>query len=666
MILLPGPGQVHLPGALPIQALQDSAAGVAAGQAQALDTVAAHPSFSDPVITVVQFIFQQSPLVMWGGVVLAAIVAALLLRLLWHRRHAIGLWLHTRSTAVRVSLAALVLVVLLGASATGYRTYDFVQRDNRFCSGCHIFVTSGQVMVRPDSGDYTLVNRLEGKHDTLSCHACHALKPFKEAVKMVWWMSGTRDENIPPHAKVPREVCANCHIRGEAKAKWQEIATTAGHRVHLESDSSALKDVQCVTCHALEVHRFVPVDSTCSQRGCHTDTRIQLGKMAGQSGLHCTVCHDFTAEVPRLATRDSAAGTLVPTLAKCSSCHQMKALLVEFDPARDPHSGTCGDCHDPHRQKTPAEARLTCASAGCHATWRDNAFHGGPNHRRVAQQCTLCHIPHRARVDASDCAGCHLRVRGSPGVRQDLPLPFDTTAAKQRASAPPPELRPPRGKGDVGESATGPPVMPPPAPADSFSHQRHIAINCIACHGTRAGQGRLTFEPPRGCQICHHQAAASSNCRQCHGENETAAALTSHVVVRVPGQAAREREVGFRHETHASLRCVECHTQPVNLEPDSVVTACTSCHEQHHEADRDCAACHRTTQLIVAHQRPVDAHVRCDACHTPRIVARLVPTRSLCLTCHGDQDHYAPRECTVCHLQSTPEAYRAHLSGAGT
>lgn len=664
MILSLGPGQVFLPGALALPALQDSTASVV-GPAHPLDSVSTHPSFSDPVITVVQFVFQQSPFVMWGGVVLGAIVAVLLLRLLWRRRQAIGLWLRTRSTAVKAAMAGGVVLLLTGASALGYRAYDFVERDNRFCNGCHIFVPSGQARVLPDTGYYSLVTLMEGKHDTLSCHSCHALKPLKEAVKMFWWMSGTRDAEIPPHAKVPREVCENCHVRGDARETWQEVATTAGHRTHLESDSSALKEVQCVTCHGLEAHRFVPVDSTCSQRGCHTHTKIQLGKMAGQSGLHCSVCHDFTAEVPRLATRDSAAGTLVPTLEKCSSCHQMESLLVEFDPAKDPHSGTCGMCHDPHEQKALDEAKLTCSSASCHATWRDNAFHAGVNHRRVGEQCTLCHIPHRARVDASDCAGCHLRVRGLPGVRSNLPLPFDTTAAKQRVSAAPPEVRPPRGKGDAGESLPASLAILPTAPADTFSHQRHNAINCITCHGTRAGQGRLTFDVPRGCQICHHQAPAASRCALCHGENEIAPAMPTHVVVTTPQQPPRPREVSFRHGTHASLRCVECHTQRVTLTADSLTSTCVSCHEKHHEADRDCAACHRITQIVPAHQRPVEAHARCDECHTPATVAELVPTRPLCLTCHADQDHYAPKECTLCHFQSTPEAYRSHLRGAG-
>ena len=45
-------------------------------------------------------------------------------------------------------------------------------------------------------------------------------------------------------------ICEHATSQGEAKKTWQRIASTAGHRTHLESDSSALKDVACLTCHA--------------------------------------------------------------------------------------------------------------------------------------------------------------------------------------------------------------------------------------------------------------------------------------------------------------------------------------------------------------------------------------------------------------------------------
>ena len=104
----------------------------------------------------------------------------------------------------------------------------------------------------------------------------------------------------------------------------------------------------------------------------------------------------------------------------------------------------------------------------------------------------------------------------------------------------------------------------------------------------------------------------------------------------------------------------------MSLEPEPPVTTCTACHEDHHAAGRDCASCHRTADIIQAHAPPIDAHQACDQCHTERTVAALEPTRSFCLACHGSEtDHHAEKECTVCHLQASPEAYRARLTSTG-
>ena len=300
-------------------------------QQLALDSTVAHPELDDPVIRIVQWIFQRPPWVMWGGAILGAIAAVIVLWWLWRRRRPIGHWLASRQLAVKFAMGGGVILALLGVAGLGYRTNNFIMHDNRFCNGCHIFVASGEARVLPDTGYYSLVNKLEGKHDTLSCHACHALKPLKEAVKMVYWMSGVRDKEIPPHAKVPRNVCEGCHVTGDAKKTWQAIAATAGHRTHLESDSSTLKGkVECLTCHAQTAHRFKPANATCAQSGCHAaeTVQIRLGRMASQTSTHCIVCHKFTAEVPALATRDSAANTLIPKSEQCFSCHQMRGRLA--------------------------------------------------------------------------------------------------------------------------------------------------------------------------------------------------------------------------------------------------------------------------------------------------------------------------------------------------
>jgi hypothetical protein len=659
MVLLSGLGGPTVSGAGPLQQ-------IAVGP----------PPLPGGVAAVLRFFFNLPQWFQIAGFVVGVGVAAAMLWILWRSRAVLIRWLMSRPRSVKIGLAAAVAVAALAGAGFSAVSYGYIEHNNGFCTGCH-------VMTRP-------FQRFAGsKHDSLSCHACHQQSMFANMRQLYLWVA-ERPQSIGKHAKVPTRVCAGCHVRGDAKESWQRVASTAGHRVHLESDSSALKNVQCVTCHGLEVHRFVPVDSTCAQSGCHVTVRITLAKMSTQTDAHCALCHRFTADVPLLATRDSARGTLVPRMQQCFSCHQMQAVLAQFDPARDPHRGTCGVCHNPHTQKTAADAAQTCASAKCHADWRSRPFHVGKNHVAVAQNCTLCHVPHDARVDASDCAGCHAAVkqrRGGHGLNP--PLPFDTTAALKRVS------RLDGGPGDVlargspspgrgGPSALDdppwpaalhPPAAPAPPPpvvraaaaADTFPHDRHKKLPCLTCHTSNQRRNRLTFLPPRGCQICHHQAPQTSDCGTCHA---TAALAVESVTVEVnvAGRPRREHSAGFEHATHKSVRCAACHTTPVSLAPGASVAACAACHDDHHAAGRRCGACHAggSPDVRAAHAPPVEGHVACDACHPPAVVARLVPDRLLCLTCHTKQtDHYTKQDCTVCHFGASPPSFQHRLRQAG-
>jgi len=117
----------------------------------------------------------------------------------------------------------------------------------------------------------------------------------------------------------------------------------------------------------------------------------------------------------------------------------------------------------------------------------------------------------------------------------------------------------------------------------------------------------------------------------------------------------------FRHGTHQTQRCGACHTSPVTLAVDPLVT-CRDCHEGHHAAGRDCTVCHGPADPKTAHAAVSDMHVACDNCHAADVVAQLTPDRSFCSTCHADKgQHYADRECTTCHFLASPAEYRAHL-----
>lgn len=648
------------------------------------DSVLVESPLPGGVAEVVRFLLNTvPPWVQVGGVVLAVLVGAFVLWFLFVRRRAIRGWLVARSRGVQIALAVTALVVIVGVGSMGAATWNYTQHSNDFCAGCHVMNPAFQRFATD-----------ENKHTELSCHDCHQ-QPLSASARQLYLWIAERPEEIGEHAKVPNQVCENCHVTGDT-ATWQHIAATAGHRVHLESDSSALADLQCVTCHGVEVHRFRPVAETCGQSECHdaSDTEIVLGKMAAQTVRHCTSCHAFTADVPALATVDSARGTLVPGMSQCLGCHQMRRILADFDARRDPHGGTCGMCHNPHVQKTPAEAAASCATAGCHSNWREEPFHVGANHRRVGERCLTCHLAHSAKVDASSCEGCHRSVRERGRLRP--PLPFDTAAALRRistTSAPQPHLslvvaaaRPHLSLAPTAPRRVG--KTDPPWPrevvrlmsgrsgvtaslrgadlafaADTFSHARHARLSCIVCHATGEGHGRLTFDPPRGCAICHHQAPASARCASCHRTEEYGAPQRVTMTVTVRDRQPRPRPVDFLHSPHLARTCVECHTTPVTLAPSPDKAQCRDCHGEHHAAGRSCASCHATVELAAAHATLEVAHQRCDACHTATTIAQLTPTRSFCGTCHSEKvrDHYVQKECSVCHFLAEPGAYRSKL-----
>ena len=610
------------------------------------DTLGA-PPLPGGVAAVVRAMF-GAPTWMWlvAGTIAAA-AGAVLLRTLWKRRASIKAWVVSRPRGVRIALFAGVAVLALCAAGFGAVTWNYTQHDNDFCASCHVMSPAFQAM------------QTSTVHDSLNCHSCHQQSVFASAWQLYVWLKD-RPEKIDKHADVPRATCSECHS-GENE-KWQRVARTAGHRVHLESDSSALDSVTCTTCHSEEIHRFVPADRTCGQSGCHRqeDTRIVIGPMASQTTLHCVTCHQYTEELPQLAALDSARGALRPGRAECFSCHEMRVRLAEFNLARDPHGGQCGMCHNPHTQTRPEEAIKSCATAACHGDWRDIPFHTGRNHRNSAASCETCHTPHAARVDASDCQGCHADVaRRVPRLR-NLPQGFDTTRALRGAfqphetPAPQPVALPPVALQKEGGK-------PPMIAADTFEHGRHRALACLTCHPAR-GSARLTFEAPRGCQICHHQAPAQSRCATCHADTELTQPHAEQLTVSVRNQAPRQRAVGFRHDAHPRLTCTDCHTAPVSLAAADTVTTCAACHDDHHAAGRSCIGCHTERATDPPHAPPAEAHAACDACHQVATVALLVPDRALCLNCHDAQREHLPgQECTTCHFLQEPAAYRRHL-----
>ncbi len=533
----------------------------------------------------------------------------------------------------RITAAAAVTLLLLGASVAGYRQWNYMQHDNRFCTTCHLMVDPFQRFSR-------------SVHSKLECHNCHEGR-IPEQMHQLWLTVVERPTAIGRHARVPNEVCEKCHVRGDS-TRWKIIAATAGHRMHLESRDPRLKGMRCVECHGVSLHEFAPVDRTCLQKGCHDANAIRLGRMGQLTELHCTTCHNFLASAPGLAV-DSLGQPLTPRAVQCLSCHAMQSKIKGLDIAHDPHGGVCGDCHNPHTQTKPQD--VTCTNAGCHATWRQVSFHIGVPH---PERCTTCHEPHSWSVNGTNCVRCHadiprqLPTRGRRAARLPARGPVRTsllaaTAGADFASA------------DTGSAAGGAAAAPPSqggrraaAPA-RFSHGDHRGEACSTCHSSRVRHGELLVKSAADCARCHHVGAGRDLCATCHrGATFPSAALqTQQTYTLTAKNTTVTRRLPFDHGRHQSVACARCHTNPVSRAPDGA--ACASCHANHHRPDANCVACHAGANPIAVH-KPSD-HPNCAsaACHGAR-AANLPATREMCLMCHTTQKNHAPGQvCEQCH-----------------
>ncbi len=610
-----------------------------------------------------------------------AMAGSALLFMAWKNREAIIAWFNTRSNGYKLGLMGMALFMVVGGSTAAYAGNHYMEHNNDFCMSCHVM-----------GGAWTAFQKSE--HRKLECHQCHQQSMVANAKQLYYWIA-ERPKEIPEHAKVPTRICSGCHVQSRADSGWKRIVRTAGHRLHMESDSSTLKKVECVTCHGTEVHRFKSVDKTCGQSGCHkpSETKIVLGKMAGQTSQHCTGCHTFTRVVPENISIDSTRQYLKPIGAptSCFGCHQMKDRLKGFTIEDDKgHKGVCGTCHNPHKQTMPKMAYESCTQAGCHADIASkNAFHAKSG-KHSSPECGLCHQPHSWKPVATTCEGCHTNRRsandngandhgandhgandnGANWDRGDSgfsirPMAFarDVRLARGRVAR---RFAPSRLLRTVSvvrrvRLARAPQQPPKPAAASlgrpkdtpNFSHKIHTVLACSGCHN--ATNGALLVKTKADCASCHHSTERPTACEGCHVVRK---ALDKGIVKSVSMKTSantpsRTHSLTFNHVTHRDLECKGCHTNGTQM---TVTRDCLSCHTEHHEPERACASCHTPAKSM--HQRASHDGCAGAGCHSNAAVLAIPPSRTTCLVCHTEQVTHKPkRECAECHAVSwTPLA----------
>ena len=650
----------------------------------------------EPTAQLFRFLFSAVPQwVQIAGIIIGGTVATVGVWHFWKHRRRLWAWFSTRSRVHKAALVGALAVVALLVGGAGLYNYNYVMHNNDFCSSCHIMNNAW--------------NRFQvSAHKELGCHDCHRQSMLASTKELYWWVLERRMA-VPAHDKVPTAICSECHQRLETDSARTNVLLTAGHVLHLQSDSSALADVQCTTCHGRDFHTFSPNNATCSQSGCHTGVSVKLGAMSQAGFLHCTSCHEFRTGVVRGATEADAKRGVTPVAVQCGSCHVMAEKIAEWDLAADPHEGTCGMCHNAHKQTEPRDAFQSCATAQCHASADTlTRMHRGLG-THTLNDCSACHQAHSWKVKGTDCLSCHktifndrppARPRDSTGVSglRHAPQPVNgggsSGAASPRPAAPPrhapgtPEsavIRDVSARRDA-EIAFGPrharrahqrtapslrsrTVRDDPAlrtvrivnvanqqPAQgasrrvttsdtTFLHSRHRTVACTDCHTSAATHGGIKVTAPRDCLACHHGPTQVATCTNCHVRDSLGTRAKAVTFSVSARPAPVTRSVAFPHARHADLECARCHG------PDERRTVaaetCNSCHTGHHRPTRECSACHTTART--GHFRT--AHDGCASCHTPDKlpVGRL--TRSLCVACHQDRTtHYVNRDCADCHV----------------
>lgn len=525
-------------------------------------------------------------------------------------------------------LAALFVLVILGgtgASIAAYRTYDYVQHDNDFCLSCHLMVEPYELFA-------------QSAHRDLGCKACHTPTLIERSTMGMAQFIDNPD-SIRVHAHVPDDKCVSCHVDGSPD-EWTLIAASAGHQVHLESTDSTLADIGCVGCHSSGVHEFAATSETCAQSGCHTDVEVTLGAM-GDFTIHCTSCHTFNAPAEE-QDFEAAQAALAPSEDACLSCHVMRTL-VEI-PEDEPHEAVCATCHNPHDQDTPEQAVETCATAGCHEAVEDSTpFHQGLGDHPL-DDCSSCHTAHDFTVDGDDCLSCHTDIYD------------DAPSQTGRIAGPPPSHPQPIGaRGasvDIASTDDRPPMR---------------ATFAALIHEDRPV--RIVPSEPRARTI------------------DTGSGIpvpASHIAV----QSVDDTDRPFRHGTHRTLDCGDCHDSSEahgELTVDDRVD-CASCHHTTEISD-DCASCHAPVERIdrptplatwamsfstgdeytrdIPFDHAVHEDSECASCHTDGLEQPV--TADSCAGCHTEHHEDPMAQCITCHETPPDDAHdvSSHLGCGG-
>lgn len=425
---------------------------------------------------------------------------------------------------------------------------------------------------------------------------------------------------------------------------------------------------ECATCH----------------EGAHA---APLGRTPDVSPT-CLSCHDRSHEGVQAFYAGTVKGvsvhpdTMFVTRVSCAGCHNDTTFAAPHGPQRlAAMDRMCTSCHGKRfagmlaRWRTGVEWRTRAVTAYVSQAAGDGRLAGDASRSRVRGA--------RQAVDLLQTAGALHNVRGAD---QLFRAALDSTAsayARAGVAAPArPALGPSPATNGCLSCHYGVETAKKTVFDESFDHASHLvksSVACKECHSdynyfagggtssptvdrdvdSRHGKTKLT---KASCESCHHAPTTKAECTTCHASDarlKQAIRVTMALKLQ-PEKAPASRSVAFQHAQHEKTACAECHKTPGSVKE---VPSCASCHTDHHkEKASGCAQCHGTAMLA---DHKMDTHFKCASCHARETVARLLPDRAFCVSCHVKQVTHEPgRECAPCHLHQSPTEVRRRILAA--
>lgn len=421
---------------------------------------------------------------------------------------------------------------------------------------------------------------------------------------------------------------------------------------------------------------------------CHEGAHAApLGRGERPSAV-CIDCHASSHEPIQAFYAGAVRGVAVPAdtmfLARvsCVGCHSDTTFTAPVGAARNAAlDGMCTSCHGRR-------------FGGMLAMWRNGVeWRTQAVSAYVAQAVAdprLAGDAARARVRVARDAMQLLRTVGAlhnvRGADQLFRAALDSTTAAYRRAGVTAPARPALGPDPASNECLGCHYGVESARTtiydQKFDHASHVVradVACKDCHsaatyfaGAKSGatdQGRAvdakhgkTTLTAASCESCHHSPTTKVGCTACHaGDERLKKSVRVVMALKLkPEKAPTSRTVAFQHAQHEKSSCESCHTAPGSVRN---IATCASCHTDHHkERASGCVSCHTSTMLAT---HTMDTHFKCATCHERETVAKLLPDRAFCVSCHVKQVNHEPgRECSPCHLHLSPSEVRRRMLAA--